>query len=60
MSVKVYTTSYTLKDMMDYKISLLNYRAEREARGKSTEWVDEELAEVNEDIRAARAALENE
>lgn len=59
MSVKVYTTSYTLKDMMEYKISLLNYKAEREVRGKNTEWVDGELAEVNKDIRAARAALEN-
>ncbi len=49
--------AYTLSDMMNYKINLLNYRAEREARGKSTEMVDAELAEVNEDIRTARAAL---
>lgn len=53
------TITYTLKDMMDYKVNLLNYRAEREAKGKSTEKVDAELAEVNEDIRAARAELKN-
>lgn len=48
---------YTLSDMMEYKTNLLNYKAEREAKGKSTKMVDEELAEVNADIKAARAAL---
>ena len=52
--------TYTLKDMMDYKVNLLNYRAEREAKGKSTEKVDAELAEVNKDIRAARAEMKRQ
>ena len=51
--------TYTLNDMMEYKIKLLNYKAERESKGKSTAWVDEELAEVKADIKAARAAQNN-
>lgn len=49
--------AYTLRDMMNYKINLLNYKAEREAKGKSTKMVEEELAEVNADIKKAREAL---